>query len=59
MIIDLSGPEKELVDDNGFGFKLFIIGYSYIENFGEMNENAFRNQKNIQILNERRWTSVP
>ena len=36
---------------------LCIIGYSYIINFGEMNENAFK--MNIQILNDRRRTSLP
>ena len=36
---------------------LSIIGYSYIANFGEINENDFK--KNIQILNDRRRTSVP
>ena len=30
------------------GFIVSIIGYSYIANFGEMNENAFK--KNSQIL---------
>ena len=62
MYVCITGPYLTCLDQKTDERRLHlvslsIIGYSYIANFGEINENVLK--KNIRILNDRRRISVP